>query len=52
MLKSLSQNLCIINERLFARQDPDHPREASLEQPDKLIQVVEGDVEGLGGDQD
>lgn len=51
VLEPLSQYLCIVDERLLARQDPDHPGEASLEEPDELVQVVKGDVEGLGGDQ-
>ena len=51
VLESLSQYLCIVDEWLLARQNPDHPGEASLEEPDELIQVVKGDVEGLGGDQ-
>ena len=47
VLVTLSQNLSVINERLLAGQDPGHPGEAGLEQPHKLIQVVERDVEGL-----
>ena len=52
MLKALSENLSIILERLLPSQDPDHPGEACLEEPNKLIQVVQRDVEGLGGDED
>jgi len=47
VLVTLSQNLSVINERLLAGQYPGHPGEAGLEQPHKLIQVVERDVEGL-----
>lgn len=50
VLVSLPQNLSVINERLLASKDPHHPGKACLEQPNKLVQVVQGDVEGLGGD--
>ena len=50
MLVAFPQNLGVIYERLLTAEDSDHSWKASLEQPDKLIEIVKRYVERLGSD--